>query len=116
LRVASRDVQLSSGTFHKLNAKDANNYQGQTYDSIIEETVKASQQDFLEAGISLDYLETLRTVSTRSTSVPKRDLVDNVDMAIQAHCLKSRCFPLGATFVTGTRSTDSAGAIAADIL
>lgn len=78
--------------------------------------MKASQQDFLEAGISLDYLETLRTVPTRSASYPKSDLVDNVDMAIQTYRLQSRCFPLGTTFITNTRSTDSAGAIAADIL
>jgi hypothetical protein len=36
--------------------------QGQTYETIIEDTIRGSQADFLEAGISLDYLEALRTV------------------------------------------------------
>jgi len=36
--------------------------QGQTYDNIIEETLKTSRADFLDAGIPIDYLETLRTV------------------------------------------------------
>ena len=58
----TRDVQLSSGTTQRLTKRHTNSIQGQTYDSVIEETVKASQQDFIEAGISLDYLESLRTV------------------------------------------------------
>lgn len=58
-----RVVMSNSAVVSSLSLECTNSNQGQTYESIIEETVRASQQDFIEAGISLDYLEALRTVS-----------------------------------------------------
>ena len=56
-------VRSPPPTLHLTRITVDVNSQGQTYDTIIEDTIKGSQQDFIEAGVSLDYLEALRTVS-----------------------------------------------------
>ena len=75
--------------------------QGQTYETIIEDTIRASQGDFIEAGISVDYLEALRTVPN---SVHLIGLI-HIDMAIQAHLFKSRILPMGPIWSSTAHAT-----------
>lgn len=48
----------------------ANSLQGSVYERVISATVGASTEDFIDSGLSLDILETLKEVHPLTLSVP----------------------------------------------
>ena len=65
----------------------SNVLQAQVYGNVIEATVNASSQDFIDSGLSLDVLESLRLVS--SPSLEENPVINNLDVATEISSIRS---------------------------
>jgi hypothetical protein len=74
-----------------LSWTSSNCFQAPVYTSAIENTINASSQDFIDAGISLDILDSLKLVP------PNESLT--LVMARQVGIVRSRGIPLATTHV-----------------
>ena len=65
----------------------SNVLQAAVYGNVLEATVNASSQDFIDSGLSLDVLESLRLVP--SPSLEENLVVNNLDVATETCSIRS---------------------------